>query len=40
MTLFEGKNVLLYLADFWPFGNTKAHFSAWKVDLKFFKNHI
>jgi hypothetical protein len=40
MTLFEKKNFLLYLADFLPFGNTKAHFSAWKVDLKFLKNHI
>jgi hypothetical protein len=40
MTLFEGKIFFLYLADFWPFGNKKAHFSAWKVDLKFLKNHI
>jgi hypothetical protein len=35
MTLFERKNVLRYLTDFLPFGNTKAHFSAWKADLKF-----
>jgi hypothetical protein len=40
MTLFEKKHFLLYLADFWPFGNTKAHFSAWKVNLKFVKNNI
>jgi hypothetical protein len=32
MTLFERKCCFLYLADFLPFGNTKAHFSAWKVD--------
>jgi hypothetical protein len=30
----------LYLADSWPFGITNPHFSAWKVDLKFKKNHI
>jgi hypothetical protein len=37
MTLFEKKNLLLYLADFWPFGNTNAHFSAGNVDLETFK---
>jgi hypothetical protein len=39
MTLLRKKFPTLF-SDSWPFGITKPHFSAWKIDLKVLKNHI